>query len=64
VFTAGAAIGVGSKRTVSPMLGIGLQTLWTGGVIAARGDLQYFPAGLMRDHNKTRLTLSIVVAIR
>src|SRR5262249_28551831 len=30
IFTAGVAVGNGPHRTVSPMLGIGIQTLWGG----------------------------------
>jgi hypothetical protein len=65
LFTAGAAIGAGSHRTISPMVvGVGVQTLWVGGMVAARGELQYFRSGLIQDSNKTRVVASLVVAIR
>jgi hypothetical protein len=46
------------------MVGVGLQTLWVGGFVAARGELQYFRSGLTQGSNKTRVVVSLVVAIR
>lgn len=64
VFTAGVAVGTGFRRTMSPMLGVGGQTLWTGGFIAARGEVQYFPGGPFHGRENARVTFGIVVAIR
>jgi hypothetical protein len=64
LFTAGVAIGAGSRRTISPMVGVGLQTLWVGGIVAARGELQHFRSGLIEESNKTRVVVSLVVALR
>ena len=64
VFTAGVAVGNGAHRTVSPMLGIGMQTPWVGGFGAVRGELQYFRFGLNQTSHKTRVICAFVLAIR
>ena len=64
IFTAGVAIGNGAHRTVSPMLGIGMQTPWVGGFGAVRGELQYFRFGLNQTSHKTRVICAFVLAIR
>jgi hypothetical protein len=64
IFTAGVAVGNGNHRTVSPMLGIGMQTAWAGGLAAVRGELQYFRFGLNQSGHKTRVVCGFVVAIR
>ena len=64
IFTAGVAVGNGARRAVSPMLGIGIQTPWIGGLGAVRGELQYFRFGLNENGHKTRVICAFVLAIR
>jgi hypothetical protein len=64
MFTAGVAVGNGDPRTVSPMLGIGMQTPWAGGLGAVRGEFQYFRFGLNQTGHKMRVICAFVLAIR
>jgi hypothetical protein len=64
IFTAGVAIGNGAHRTVSPMVGIGMQTPWIGGLGAVRGEVQYFRGGLNQPSHTTRVICAFVLAIR
>lgn len=62
--TAGVAAGRGTRRRVSPMVGVGLQTVWHGSIAAVRGELQYFPTGLTHERSRARVLVGIVVALR
>ncbi len=64
MFTAGVALGVGTRRRLAPMVGLGMQTLWGVGLVAGRADVQFFPGGAVSQRNNLRLVLSGVVALR
>jgi hypothetical protein len=64
IFTAGIAVGHGTYHTLSPMLGIGMQSPWAAGLGAVRGELQYFRFGLNQTSHKTRVICALVLAIR
>ncbi len=62
LLTAGGAIGVGYRRTFSPMIGVGAQRVSNG--VGTRVELQYFPGGQIHQRNDARLTFGVVVALR
>jgi len=62
--TAGGAITSGLDRNLSPMIGAGIQSLWQGGFVALRAEIQHFPGGAIHFGSHSRLMLGLVVAIR
>jgi hypothetical protein len=64
VVTAGGAVGVGLHRALSPMVGLGAQTAWIGGLLAARAEVQYFPGGPLYGRNSARALIGFAVALR
>jgi hypothetical protein len=60
--TLGVARAWGLSYPVSPMIGVGAQSHWAGGLLAVRGDFQFFPAG-KELRGRGRLMLGVAIAL-
>lgn len=61
--TAGGAVGMGLRRPLSPMVGVGFQHRLPDELFAVRVDVQCFPGGLIHQHTDRRVTVGVALLL-